>query len=466
MDRSTTFSTKTEALAIPAPVTKSHIEHWHSTDTCFGMRIMRPRAKDGTVARRWLARYYERGRDFRINLGSADRIGFDQARVAALTHRLDAQSRRQRGIVLAATFEEAYRDYKRRRSAKWSPDTLIDYEGKYDLLPTWFVRKRVDQVTSQDLNDVIVEIKQRIAQGKPKKPGKKPRRKSQDQTGDSSAVAAMNLVKTIFNAQKNLKDDPFEDLRKDGYFQRREPRSSQVTGAQLPAFWEWMHREAHPAVRDLLLCTLFMALRSSVAGTLKWENLVEDNGRYSYLMRPDQRGNKSRRLAPVPVPSYVAEKVIVPRLQSPTRHPIWIIESPKKAGHPLRSIRGSLAALKRRTKIDISLHDLRRTITSAVVRTNDLTTARRVLTHSLTAYEDRQATAGGYLVGDYDDLRRAMNRAVRYIRLRAEPKLVAERDPAVPESTPETLAFESELVDRAADEELLQEILKVDQFDE
>jgi hypothetical protein len=132
----------------------------------------------------------------------------------------------------------------------------------------------------------------------------------------------------------------------------------------------------------------------------------------------------------------------------------------------LRSIRGSLAALKRRTKIDISLHDLRRTITSAVVRTNDLTTARRVLTHSLTAYEDRQATAGGYLVGDYDDLRRAMNRAVRYIRLRAEPKLVAERDPAVPESTPETLAFESELVDRAADEELLQEILKVDQFDE
>jgi hypothetical protein len=74
MDRSTTFSTKTKVLAIPAPVKKSHIEHWHATDTRFGMRIMRPGAKDGTVARRWLARYYERGRDFRINLVSADRI--------------------------------------------------------------------------------------------------------------------------------------------------------------------------------------------------------------------------------------------------------------------------------------------------------------------------------------------------------------------------------------------------------
>ena len=99
-----TFSTPSEALAISLPVTKSHIKHWHSPDSCFGMRIMRPRAKDGTVARRWLARYYERGRDFRINLGAADRIAFDQARVAALTHRPDAHSHRERGIVLAATF--------------------------------------------------------------------------------------------------------------------------------------------------------------------------------------------------------------------------------------------------------------------------------------------------------------------------------------------------------------------------
>jgi hypothetical protein len=209
-----------------------------------------------------------------------------------------------------------------------------------------------------------------------------------------------------------------------------------------------------------------MALRGSVAGALQWSNLVEEGGRFAYKMLPDQRGNKTRKLVPVPVPTLIVQRVILPRRQSPTAHKTWIIESPKHRGKPLKSIRGSLLALKKDTGISISLHDLRRTITSAVVRTSDLTTARRVLTHSLGTYEGRNATSGGYFVSDYEDMLRAMNRAVRYIQLRAEPKVKPRPDGTVPEFSPQERESIETLVDKVADDELVADILKVDAYDE
>jgi integrase-like protein len=464
MEKSSTFKTEAEALAIPAPVKKTHIEHWHASDSCFGMRIMRARARDGKTTRRWLARYYEGGRDFRINLGAVGRLTWDKARLAALTKRVDVQSRRELGIV-PPTFSEAYRKYTGgKRQRRWSPDTRADYAKKYELLEPFIGDMRVDQITSADVQRTYDGIESRISRGIPK-PGAKARKKSRWQTGASSAVAALNLAKTVLNTQKFLKENPFEELQDEGVFQRREPRTSQVTSVQLPIFWRWLHQDAHPAVRDLLLCTLCMSLRASVAGSLSWDNLVEDQGRYAYLMHPDQRGNKTRLIAPVPVPSLIVERVILPRWESPTKHKTWIIESPKKSGHPLKSIRGSLMRLKKDTKIDITLHDLRRTITSAVVRTSDLTTARRVLTHSLTAFEDRLATTGNYFVNDYDDMRRAMNRAVKYIKMRAEPR-EHNRPSDVPELDPAALEIEHGVVDAAAEEELLQEILAIEGADD
>jgi len=206
-----------------------------------------------------------------------------------------------------------------------------------------------------------------------------------------------------------------------------------------------------------------MALRSSVVGSLKWKNLVEDQGRFAYKLLPDQRGNKTRELIAIPVPTYIAEMVIKPRKTSPYRHETWIIESPKKPGNPLKSIRGSLTALKKDTGIAISLHDLRRTFTSAVVRTSDLTTAKRVLTHSLTAAEDRGATSAGYFVSEYDDMRRAMNRAVTYIRKKAgDLDKSATTEPGVPKPD---LATESQLVDASTERELIEELANIDEGD-
>jgi integrase len=464
VDKSISFSTEADALAIPPPVQKTHVEHWHAIDSYFGMRIMRPR-KDKKITRRWLVRFYEGGKDYRITLGAVGRVSWDKARHEALTRRLDVQARRERGVV-PPTFAEAYRRYASVRGPGWAADTVQNYEKAFKLLEPWFGKKRVDQVTSLDIGRAYEGIKRAVTDPEcSARIGKdgKPRRRPANNKGDATAIAALRLAKTIFNADSSLQQNPCIDLLQQGVFRRGTPRSTQVTRDQLPAFCHWLHHRAAIPVRDYVLCALFMALRSSVAGSLKWSNLVEDQGRYAYKLLPDQRGNKTRELVAIPVPTYVAEMVINPRKKSPYKHKTWIIESPKRAGHPLRSIRGSLAALKKDTGTAISLHDLRRTITSAVVRTSDLTNAKRVLTHSLTASEDRAATSARYFVSEYDDMRRAMNRAVMYIRKKAgDLDKLTRSSSEVPEPD---LDFESELVDAEAQRELLEELAQIDEED-
>lgn len=34
------------------PVTKAHVVLWHAVDTYFGVRVMRPRSRDGKIMRR------------------------------------------------------------------------------------------------------------------------------------------------------------------------------------------------------------------------------------------------------------------------------------------------------------------------------------------------------------------------------------------------------------------------------
>jgi hypothetical protein len=59
-----------------------------------------------------------------------------------------------------------------------------------------------------------------------------------------------------------------------------------------------------------------------------------------------------------------------------------------------------------------------------------------------------------------------MNRAVRYIRVLAEPKTTQQRNEAVPELSAEVEKAINDMVDRKADDELVADILEVDAYDE
>ena len=312
------------------------------------------------------------------------------------------------------TLGQVYESYKSVRKSGWSDTTIEDYEKKWAYVEAFgLARKKVNAVREDDVIELQTFVLGVVQANSPVDPDGKPIR-----NGQASAVAVLRLVKILFNSlvrRGAVTSNPLGEMVEAGLFRKNEPRSRMIKAKDLPIVWHWLHHEAHPAVRDYILCALLLGLRSSVAGSLRWDNLVEQDGKWIYIMRADQKGNKRRQEIPIPVPTYLADIVIKPRLASPTKHATWIIESPKRRGHPMKSIRGSMSALESKTKIKLSMHDLRRTIATFAHKATDPLTARRILSHSVMAAIDRQATSAGYIIQTIDDLRDGMNKTVDYI---------------------------------------------------
>ena len=408
MDKSTSFLSEKEALAIPPPSTKTHVEHWHQIDSFFGIRVMRPKAKTGKVTRSWLVGWYEGAHHRRKVLGRVDSTSWHAARRRAFEHIDKVRSNQIVGAT--PTFGQAYELYVARKSHKWAPDTLLNYNKSVAyLLPLW-ESKRADTITEQDCAQTYAAIKNLVTRNSAGK--------ALQRDGTATATSAMRLAKAVFAdlvRRRKISGNPCLALNEDGVFDRSESKARMIPAEQLPTFWRWIHTHPLPAVRDYILMGLLMALRQSVLGSLRWSNLVQADGVFHYVLRPDQRGNKRRAEIPMPIPTYLVDTVIKPRLSSPTKHPVWIIESPKHRDQPLRSVRGTYETLSAQTGIKISDHDMRRTIATLTTMLCGEILAKRILTHSVQATAERHATTSGYVITGKDDLLDGMNKVVGYI---------------------------------------------------
>lgn len=408
MDKSTSFLSEKDAIAIPPPSTKTHVEHWHRIDNFFGIRVMRPKKKTGKVTRSWLVGWYEGAHHRRKVLGRVGSTSWLTARKKAFEH-ID-QVRSNQIVGSTPTFGKAYEDYVARKSHKWAPDTLLNYEKSICYLRPLWESKRVDTITEQDCVHAYAAIKDLVARNS--------KGTALQRTGTATATSAIRLAKAIFAdlvRRRKLSGNPCLALNDDGVFDRAEPKARMIPAEQLPIFWKWIHTHPLPAVRDYILMGLLMALRKSVLGSLQWSNLVQAGGVFYYVLRADQRGNKRREEIPVPIPTYLVEAVIKPRLNSPTKHPVWIIESPKHRDQPLHSVRGTYEALSAHTGIKISDHDMRRTIATLTSTLCGEILTKRILTHSVQATAERHATTSGYVITGKDELLDGMNKVVNYI---------------------------------------------------
>ena len=408
MDKSTSFLSEKEALAIPPPSTKTHVEHWHQIDSFFGIRVMRPRAKTGKVTRSWLVGWYEGAHHRRKVLGRVESTSWHTARKQAFDH-ID-KVRANQIVGATPTFGQAYELYVARKSHKWAPDTLLNYSKSIAyLLPLW-ESKRVDTITEHDCAQTYAAIKNLVVRNSAGR--------ALERDGTATATSAMRLAKAIFAdlaRRRKISANPCLALNEDGVFDRGELKARMIPAKQLPIFWRWIHTHPLPAVRDYILMGLFMALRQSVLGSLRWSNVVQADDLFYYVLRPDQRGNKRREEIPMPIPTHLVDTIIKPRLASPTKHPVWVIESPKHKDQPLRSVRGTYETLSAQTGIKISDHDMRRTIATLTTMLCGEILAKRILTHSVQATAERHATTSGYVITDKDDLLEGMNKVVNYI---------------------------------------------------
>src|SRR5690606_38329142 len=134
-----TFKTLKDAMGIRPPTKKPFIEALHYRDTHFGIRVMRPKKKNGQVTRTWFVRLG----DTRETLGDAPPLNvkdqekkeqakkiYEQAHLDADAKILAYRTKIKAGIsVLHETLQEAYDAYKLETSNKWSPVTLENYEN-------------------------------------------------------------------------------------------------------------------------------------------------------------------------------------------------------------------------------------------------------------------------------------------------------------------------------------------------
>jgi len=261
MDNSTSFRTEREALKIPPPAIKPHCEHWSAEDRFFGIRIMRPRASDGSVTKSWICRYHAGGRSHREHLGRVSEVSWNDARLKALELRQRAKNRKGFGGV--PTFGEAYADYKRRRQERWSEDTTLGYAKSYAFLAALgWERKKCDLITEHDASVMYAQIQLLVRRNNEALP-----RPKAGVTGLASAVSALRLAKIIFGDLKErgiISANPCQTLKDDGVFERADPRSRMIKAQDLPKFWSWLHTSVLPVARDYILIELEFKCRRRV----------------------------------------------------------------------------------------------------------------------------------------------------------------------------------------------------------
>jgi len=297
--------------------------------------------------------------------------------------------------------------YIARKSHKWAPDTLLNYNKSIAYLRPLWESKRVDTITEQDCAQTYAAIKNLVERNSAGK--------ALQRDGTATATSAMRLAKAIFAdlaRRGEVSVNPCLALNEDGVFERGASKARMIRADQLPTFWRWSHTHPLPAVRDYILMGLLMALRKSVLGSLRWSNLVQADGMFYDVLRPDQRGNKRRAEIPMPIPTCLVDPVIKPRLASPAKRPVWIIESPKRRDQLLRAVRDTYATLSAQTDINISDHDMRRTIGTLTTMLCGELLAKRILTDSVQATAERHATTSGYVITGKDELREGMNKVV------------------------------------------------------
>jgi site-specific recombinase XerC len=400
-----TFTDAKTALAVECPEGKKHWEAWHKLDSYLGVRVASPRKRDGRALRVWIARYKDGSKHTKKVLGRCTHMDYDEAHYQALRCKRIGAARSD--DVIVETLEEAYDSYIAVRKTL-SEAALADYKKAMAIVKDWKHRK-IDSFTPKEMSDRFKKIKKDIQDT--------PKAKRVGYDGNSTAVSVMRLLRSIFNdaiANHIIRFNPVSGLVRTGALKRTPRKAKPLEFSKLPEFWRWLHHgTCQPVVRDYILIALFTGFRLSVMNDLKWD--FYSSRMKTYKLLPETRGNKSKALVPMPLPSLVVE-IFERRYKERAPDDIYVLPSVRYQGEPVKSVRGSLKALSKAIGVKVNVHDLRRLSATICLRaTNNFLVMKRLLTHNLNAAAEREATASGYPTTEYNELLSAMEAMVKYV---------------------------------------------------
>lgn len=343
------------------------------------------------------------GKPKRVHLGGYPAMTVEQARKAAHRelHRImdgvdpvaEKRTERARSVTLAQAFEQ----YKQAR-ASLKPKTLYDYGRILEVaFPDW--RNRPLLAITKDM----------VARR---------HRKLGEHHGEYYANGAMRVLRALFNfaaaryedpeGRPLVPDNPVRRLSQTRAWYRQRRRDTVIKTHELPAWFKAVRTLADEdpdgqgaTVADYLLLMLFTGLRRSEAAALAWDR-VDLKARTLTV-----RDTKNRENHTLPLSGFLHDLLQRRKHDETGTH---VFPGQGENGHliePRTQVQRVIGA----SKVDFTLHDLRRTFLT-VAESLDIPAyaLKRLVNHKM-----RGDVTAGYIITDVERLRRPMQAITDYL---------------------------------------------------
>ncbi len=340
------------------------------------------------------------GKAARVTLGRFPTITVTQAREAALrelatiatTHQTTRQAQAEKKSYDDLTLGKCFQDYTRsHKNLKQS--TLKDYERSVRVgFPDW-----------QELP--LIKITRDMVEA---------RHRERSQQSAARANNEMRVLRSLFNyaAEEYLDKDgkpiittnPVKRLSHSRAWNRVERKQTIITPDDLPAWFdavdtlpEWYGGGFAHKARSYFLLTLFNGYRRSETSHLLWEHI---DLKHRSIRLADTKNHRAHEL---PLTTFTHH--LLAEWQTWTGHGSGLVFRATDNQSPLVSVETVIHAIREKTGIQWTMHDLRRTFTTTAENHGIRGyTLKRLINHKTGAAD----VTGGYIVTDLESLREPM----------------------------------------------------------
>lgn len=353
-------------------------------------------------AKSFQVRKYLNGKAARVTLGRFPSMTVMQAREAALkelsgmattkqsSNQKRAEQRQLDGYTLIRTFNDYIRSHKNLK-----PSTVGDYERSVRVgYPDW------EELPLKHITREMVETRHR----------------ERSEQSPARANNEMRVLRSLFNyAMEEYRDksgnpvitsNPVKRLSHSKAWNRVDRKKTFIKPADLPAWYEavdtlpeWYGGDHARKARYYFLMTLFNGYRRTESGMLLWEN-VDFSNRTLRL-----EATKNSQAHELPMSTFTHD--LLREWQVWTGQASGYVFRASDNLSPLFSVEAVIKAIREKTGIQWTMHDLRRTFTTNAENIGITGyTLKRLINHKTGAAD----VTGGYIVTDIETLREPMQK--------------------------------------------------------
>lgn len=336
------------------------------------------------------------GKVKRITLGRYGELTVEQARKEAqkllgkIATGIDPIAEKKSTKAKAVTLAEVFQDYLKARK-ELKPKTRYDYNNLLRVAFSVWKNKPLLSITK----DKVVKHHEQLGK----------------ERGNAYANQSMRVLRALFNfaagqyedsqGKSLIIDNPVKRLSQTRAWYRIERRHTFVKSHELAAWYQSVMNLQNETLRDYLLLILFTGLRRQEAAKLKWDQ-VDLKGKTLTII-----DTKNRQPHTLPLSDYLYD-LLIQRNQNTNSE--FVFSGSGKGGYIVEP-RKQMAKVIEETKIQFTVHDLRRTfITIAESLDIPAYALKRLLNHKMAS----DVTAG-YIIIDVERLRKPMQMITDYL---------------------------------------------------